>query len=95
MAERFEMPQSSDVPEIDISKRYDVYCNERGIQIVVYRNTLIKGIRRLLSDQKFDFTSDFIELEQANGQTVYVSKMAVLKLCKPGENPIGEVVSSE
>ncbi|MGA2604516.1 MAG: hypothetical protein ABSG14_09835 [Verrucomicrobiia bacterium] len=89
MSERFELPQ----PEIDTSKRYDVYCHEMGVRIVVYRKALFKGVKRLLSSAQFDIGSDFIELEQANGQTVYLSKMSVIKFCEPGVEFTSEEIS--
>jgi hypothetical protein len=35
-------------PQVDTSKRYDIYCSEPGRGIVVYRNALFKGSLNLL-----------------------------------------------
>jgi hypothetical protein len=65
---------------IDIGKRYDVYCRE-GDQEVIYRRALFKGVR-----------TESLELEQSDGQTIFIARSAVIKFCEspamPGsENP--------
>jgi hypothetical protein len=77
---------------IDVTKRYDVYCAEIN-GIVVYRNALFKGRKKLLSMREHDFGAEFIELEQSNGQTVYVSLNAVRKFCEPDVKIVGELLS--
>jgi ATP-dependent Clp protease ATP-binding subunit ClpA len=77
---------------IDTSKRYDVYCTERNQQVVVYRNALFKGRSKLLSTRQHDFGTDFLELEQSNGQTVYLSIHSVIKFCAPGAEIAGEIM---
>ena len=79
---------------IDISKHYDVYCSERNQEVVVYRNALFKGVRKLFPEHR-DSLSDFFELEQADGQTVFVSKYSVIKFCEPGVTPNAEIVPGE
>src|SRR6516165_9289880 len=37
---------------IDTSKRYDVYCTERNNEVVVYRNALFKGRKKLLPTER-------------------------------------------
>jgi ATP-dependent Clp protease ATP-binding subunit ClpA len=71
------------------SQRYDVYCTERSTEIVVYRNALFKGSKRLLSS---DSMGQFIELELADGQAIFVSRFSVIKFCEPGATPGGETV---
>lgn len=71
---------------IDTSKRYDVYCSERNQDVVVYRNVLFKGVKRLFREDR-DRLADFIELEQADGQQVFVAKYSVIKFCEPGVTP--------
>ena len=65
---------------IDTRKRYDVCCVEQGQQ-VVYQNVLFKGTRELLPEDQPGCSSEFIELEQADGQTVFVARSSVLKFC--------------
>ena len=79
-------------PSIDTSKRYDVYCTERNQQVVVYRNALFKGRRKLLSARQHDFGSDFLELELSNGQTVYLSLHSLVKFCVHGAEIVGEII---
>lgn len=81
------------LPQVDTSKRYDVYCAEMGLRIVVYRNVRFKGTQRLLSAQRFDVMADFIELEQASGQAVFISKHSLIKFCEHSVEPILEVVT--
>lgn len=97
MPSRFDMPESPKQPEegfpqIDIGKRYDIYCWERSQQVVVYRNALFKGRSRLMSTRQHDFGSEFLELEQSNGQTVYLSLHSVLKFCEHGSELAGEIL---
>jgi hypothetical protein len=79
---------------IDITKRYDVYCAERNQQ-VVYRNALFKGKRKLFQEGPYDRLSDFVELEQAGGQTVFIARHSVIKFCEHGVTPKPEIVPGE
>lgn len=72
--------------EIDTSKRYDVYCGGPNQPSVVYRNVLIKGRSKLLPQQPFDVGADFLELEQTDGRTFFVSRRLVFMLCEPGND---------
>ena len=78
---------------IDTRKRYDVYCAEQSGEIVVYRNALFKGVKRLFQADQFDRVSQFLELEQADGQTLFVAKTAIIKFCEHGVTPNAEPVS--
>lgn len=78
---------------IDNTKRYDVYCNERNHDVVVYRNALFKGTKKLFKPVAYGFWSEFYELEQANGQTIYISRSSVLKFCEHGVTPNAETIS--
>jgi ATP-dependent Clp protease ATP-binding subunit ClpA len=87
-----EVPRNAPSPKpqreaIDTSKRYDVYCTERSDEVVVYRNALFKGRKGLFSGSQYDMLSDFFELEQADGQTVFVTRRSVIKFCEPGTTP--------
>lgn len=97
---RFEMPENpepdkSKQDSIDTSKRYDVYSTERNQEIVVYRNARFKGIKRLLQSGQYDFMSQFIELEQADGQTLFLARSSVIKFCELGVTPGTETVSTK
>jgi hypothetical protein len=97
-AKTTEEPRPADLPKrrldaIDTSKRYDVYCGEWNQQMVVYRNALFKGRSRLLSTREHDIGSEFLELEQSNGQTVYVSLHSVRKFCEHGAEIVGEIIT--
>jgi ATP-dependent Clp protease ATP-binding subunit ClpA len=63
---------------VDTSKRYDVYCVE-GVQEVVYRNVLFKGRKCLLKTGAHDLPLEFLELEEADGQRVFVAATSVVK----------------
>jgi hypothetical protein len=79
---------------VDTSKRYDVYCSERGQQIVVYRNAKFRGVRSLYARHKIDGLSAFVELEQSNGLPVFVQRHSIIRFCEPGTALTGEIVSS-
>ena len=100
MPSRFEMPQNPELnnskqDSIDTSKRYDVYCTERNQEIMVYRNALFKGIRKLYQARQYDFMSDFLELEQTDGQTIFLSRSSVIKFCEHGVTPNAETISTK
>lgn len=93
---RFQQPES-DLPQppdvnIDLSKHYDVYCVEMGQRIVVYRNAIIRSLRELLRSGQFDSACQFVMLEQSNGETIFIQRHTVLKLCEPGTEVLAEVV---
>jgi hypothetical protein len=72
---------ADDQPDlVDTTKRYDVHCAERD-QTVVYRNALFKGMKKLFPKSQPGILSEFIELEQADGQTVFVARSSLLKFC--------------
>lgn len=80
---------------IDIGKRYDIYCTEPGGRVMVYRNAIFKARAKLLSTRQHDSFSDFLELEQSNGQTIYLSRHSVIKFCAPGAELTGEILPSK
>jgi hypothetical protein len=80
---------------IDTSKRYDVYCIERNQEVVVYRNARFKGVKKLYQVRQYDFMSEFMELEQADGQTIFLSRNLVIKFCEHGVIPKAETISSK
>jgi len=90
-------PESSSAKSntIDTSKRYDVYCTERNQEVVVYRNALFKGNRKLFSGNQYDTMSEFLELVQANGETIFLSRFSVVKFCEHGTTPGGEIISGK
>jgi hypothetical protein len=79
---------------INTSMRYDVYCSERSQGVVVYRNARFMGIKKLYQGRQFDFMSDFIELEQADGKVIFLSRNSVIKFCEHGITPNTETISS-
>jgi ATP-dependent Clp protease ATP-binding subunit ClpA len=96
-AKASEMPQTADLAtpsldSVDTRRRYDVYCNERNQQVVVYRNALFKSRSKLLISRQTDFGAEFLELEQSNGQTVYLSLLSVFKFCEHGAEIVGEII---
>ncbi len=40
-----------------------------------------------------DSMGQFIELEQADGQTIFISRFSIIKFCEPGATPGGETIS--
>jgi len=71
---------------IDATKRYDVYCNEQN-KIAVYKNACFKGKKNLFPTTDNEIFSEFIELEQAGGQTLFIARSSIIKFCYPGVTP--------
>jgi ATP-dependent Clp protease ATP-binding subunit ClpA len=73
---------------IDVSKRYDVYCRE-GDHEVIYRNALFKGIKTLFPKNQAVLSSEYLELEQADGATLFIARFSLLKFAVhvPPANP--------
>jgi len=69
---------------IDLTMRYDVYCSERNQDVVVYRNALFKGVRRLFREDR-DTTRELSKSEQAEGQQVFVAKYSSSNSAKPAD----------
>jgi len=89
-------PQKADAPKpqgdsVDTSKRYDVFCRERNQEVVIYRNALFKGRKNLLKRGDHDFLSEFLELEQADGQIVFIARSSVIKFCEHGVTPSPDI----
>ena len=82
-------------PEIDASKRYDVYMSEPQMRQVVYRGVLFKAALHLLGSDVADRAPRFIQLEQANGQLVYIPRGAIVKLCEHGTAILCEDVAGK
>jgi ATP-dependent Clp protease ATP-binding subunit ClpA len=87
-------PQKPEPPKpkfesVDTSKRYDVYCSERN-QEVVYRNALFKGAKKLFQLREYAVLADFLEIEQADGKTIFVARASVVKFCEPEGMPGSE-----
>jgi len=97
MPPKSEMPRNEGSPKpprglVDTSRRYDVYCTEQTQEVVVYRNALFKGAKSLLPKHQDDSLSEFVELEQADGQTFFIARYSVIKFCEPGATPNPETV---
>ena len=93
-AEGSERPPKPQVGGIDLTKRYDVYCSERQDVVMVYRNVLFKGMKKLVREDR-DELGYFYELEQADGSTLFVARYSVVKFCLPGTTLSGENTSGE
>jgi len=75
--------QSSGEP-VDTSKRYDVYCSDGSERTIIYRNARFKGSKHLFQRSQHDTLSTFVELEQADGQIVFVARRCIIRFCEPG-----------
>ena len=69
---------------VDTSKHYDVFCRESEREVVVYRNVLFVSRSKLLSTGQYNYQAEFLELEQPNGESVYVATHCVIKFCEHG-----------
>ena len=87
------VPLNSHRQLLDTTARYDVYCAERNLKTVVYRNVLIKAVKTLFPRNDYDQFSDFVELQKPDGQTVFVAKSTVFRFCLHGVDPQPEDLS--
>ena len=92
MPSRFGSSENPELPEqVDTSKRYDIYTMEYGQRTVVLRNVIFKGIRALFANNdRLNVMSSFIEVEQANGQAVFISRHSLVRFCEHGTELILE-----
>jgi hypothetical protein len=74
-------PESDERTALDTSKRYDVYCSEPN-QVMVHRNVLFKRIKHLFIAHQYDSLSYFVELEQADGRTIFVAGACIIRFCE-------------
>lgn len=91
----YHAAQSLDLNLIDTGKRYDVYCNERGQELVMYRNARFKGTKKLFPSVQSDIRYQFIELEQADGQSIFILRLSLAKFCEHGVTPQSESVANQ
>jgi hypothetical protein len=80
---------------LDTNKPYDVYCSDFSQGVVVYRKVRFKSLKQLFPRSAYDTLSGFVELEQANGQTVFISRSSIVRFCAPGTTPDSENVSGQ
>jgi hypothetical protein len=92
MPSRFD-PDESPAEQIDVDHRYDIYVAETPQRIVVYRNACFRSVKSLVRRGRYDLTSDFVEIELANGDIVYVRRYHVAKFCAPGTKLAEEVIT--
>jgi len=79
---------------IDLSKRYDVYCKE-GNEAVVYRNVLFKGMKKLFQVERYSIFTEYVEVEQADGKTIFFSRASIVKFCEHGITPRPESIDGK
>ena len=71
---------------VDLTRRYDVYCVEHQ-KTIIHRNVRFKATKTLLPRHDYDQASDYLELEQPDGQGIFVNKSTILRFCAPGAKP--------
>ncbi len=75
-------------------KRYDVYVSEPNCRLVLYSNVRFIAATLLLTVALEGNAPRFVEIEQPNGQIVYVPRGSIVKFCEHGVVLLHEVVSS-
>ncbi len=80
---------------VETTIRYDIYCADSGCGTVVYRNARFKSMKHLFPRSPSDALSGFVELEQADGRTLFVSRSSIIRFCAPGTTPGGEIVPGQ
>jgi hypothetical protein len=85
-------PAKEEIEEVDLTKRYDVYCREQT-QEVIYRNVRFKGVRKLFPEVKFDSGSKFVEIELEDKRIMFIARCTVMKFCEHGVKPTSQELS--
>ncbi len=78
---------------VDTARRYDIYCAAAGRGTVVYRHARFKAMKHLFQRSPSDPQSGFVELEQSDGQAVFVARSSIVRFCAPGATPGSENVA--
>lgn len=86
--------QTENPDAIDIGQRYDIYVAETQSRLVVYRNAFFRGVRGLEKTGRFDIFSDYIEIEQSNGESVFVRRHMLTHFCSAGKPLTREVLAT-
>jgi hypothetical protein len=84
---KFFPPPGTKTPDtgvFDLTKSYDVYRSERDSKTVVHRNVLIRGVRSLFGGYGPSSLGDMLELQQPNGQTVFIARFGITMICEHG-----------
>jgi ClpA/ClpB-like protein len=67
---------------LDFTWRYDICCLE-GTQVVTYKNVLFKGYGGFFeTSRRPQVHPDFLEIEQADGKTIFIAKSTIIKFCE-------------
>jgi ATP-dependent Clp protease ATP-binding subunit ClpA len=74
---------------VDTNTRYDVFCAQ-GTREVIYQNVLFKGSKKLFQENEHDIPGDFLEIEQADGKTMFIARASVVKFCEHRGTPGSE-----
>jgi hypothetical protein len=72
---------------VDLSKRYDVYCTDWSQEVTVYSNVQFKGVKHLFPKSQYDALSGYVELEQGDGQMLFVSRSSIIRFCEHSVSP--------
>ena len=87
--------ETTDSNAVDIGKRYDIYVAETLTRIVVYRGAFFRGVKELEKTNRLDISAEFMEIEQATGETVFLRRHSIIKFCEAGSKLTGELVAGE
>jgi len=72
---------------VDLGKRYDVYCTDWSQGVTVYRNACFKGIKHLFPKSQYDAYAGFVEIEQGDGQMLFISRSSIIRFCEHSVSP--------
>jgi len=81
----------TDTGEVDPERPYDIYVAETQQKVVVYRRAFFRGVKHREGGQRHgstyteyrSFASEFMEIGQANGDSVFVRRYSIVKFCDP------------
>ena len=73
------VPNQSPGSRLDTDRRYNVYCAEGTQRVKLHRNVRFKGSRQLFPKSADDTASTYVELEQADGHTIFVPRASIFR----------------
>jgi len=78
------------ISQIDLSKRYDVYCSDVGHDRL-YENVRFVGKRTFDRITEFSF-SGFLEIEAVDGSRWLIPNFGIRLMCEHGAQPVFKVL---
>ena len=81
------------ISQVDLSKRYDVYCTNLGHDRL-YENVRFVGIRTFdrITEFSSGYVSGFLEIEAVDGSRWLIPNFGIRLICEHGTQPVYKVL---